>query len=676
VDAGWRKTQVSIEVPFSRTTSQPGVQSYLAAQLYHRSLVEVIKEKLANATDNGQFHYEPYQLRWKAPHLPDEVNIHGELYTSPAFMDSHRALQDSPREPDCNLERVVVALMFWSDATHLTSFGETQLWPVYLYFGNESKYRRCKPSCNLSNHVAYFQKLPASFKDFVCQHTNGKGASHRCMTHCHRELFQAQWEVLLNNEFLEAYEHGIVIECCDGILRRFYPRIFTYSADYPEKILIATIRHLGGCPCPRCLIPMTCVRDLGRPSDRQQRMTLERSDCSRQRLVSIARTLIYDQNYGVDSAAVENLLKGHSWVPNSNVFSDRLSVFGFHVFRALVVDLLHEVELGVWRALLIHLLRILEALDKDLIHELDRRYRLVPTFGQSTIRRFKSNTSELKNMAARNFEDLLQCSIPVFDGLFPCAQNTHVLQLLFTLAHWHGLAKLRMHSDLTLNILDTLTTTLGDQFRNFDTGICSLYTTREFTHEMNARTHRQAKAASQQANNSKKPEPSAAKSQRREVKFNLMTYKFHALGDYVTCIKRFGTTDSYSTELGELEHRVGKARYHRTDRKTFVRQLAQIERRQARIRRIKKRLQSQPQPIENDNVAPDPRMHYQIGGSEKFFDDIGHFLRSHAGDPAIQNYLPQLKHHLFQRRISRVGESHSGQVLAEDINQVLFHRNR
>ncbi|KAH7903230.1 hypothetical protein BJ138DRAFT_181955 [Hygrophoropsis aurantiaca] len=125
VDAGWRKTQVSIEVPFSRTTSQPGVQSYLAAQLYHRSLVEVIKEKLANATDNGQFHYEPYQLRWKAPHLPDEVNIHGELYTSPAFMDSHRALQDSPREPDCNLERVVVALMFWSDATHLTSFGET-----------------------------------------------------------------------------------------------------------------------------------------------------------------------------------------------------------------------------------------------------------------------------------------------------------------------------------------------------------------------------------------------------------------------------------------------------------------------------------------------------------------------------------------------------------------------
>jgi hypothetical protein len=36
------------------------------------------------------------------------------------------------------------------------------------------------------------------------------------------------------------------------------------------------------------------------------------------------------------------------------------------------------------------------------------RYRLVPPFGQSTIRRFTANTSELSNMAARNFEDLLQ----------------------------------------------------------------------------------------------------------------------------------------------------------------------------------------------------------------------------------------------------------------------------
>jgi hypothetical protein len=39
----------------------------------------------------------------------------------------------------------------------------------------------------------------------------------------------------------------------------------------------------------------------------------------------------------------------------------------------LVVDLLHEVELGVWKSIFIHLLRILECMDEGLKHEMDRR---------------------------------------------------------------------------------------------------------------------------------------------------------------------------------------------------------------------------------------------------------------------------------------------------------------
>lgn len=60
-------------------------------------------------------------------------------------------------------------------------------------------------------------------------------------------------------------------------------------------------------------------------------------------------------------------------IVNKNALSDKLSAFGFNVFAALVVDLLHEFELGIWRMLLIHLLRILTALNKDLVHELDKR---------------------------------------------------------------------------------------------------------------------------------------------------------------------------------------------------------------------------------------------------------------------------------------------------------------
>jgi hypothetical protein len=39
----------------------------------------------------------------------------------------------------------------------------------------------------------------------------------------------------------------------------------------------------------------------------------------------------------------------------------------------LVVDLLHEFELGIWKSVFIHLLRILEAINENLIGELDRR---------------------------------------------------------------------------------------------------------------------------------------------------------------------------------------------------------------------------------------------------------------------------------------------------------------
>ena len=63
----------------------------------------------------------------------------------------------------------------------------------------------------------------------------GKGLKDAFIAHCQQELLHTQWRELLDNDFLEAYEHGVVIECCDGIKRRFYLRIFVYSADYPEK---------------------------------------------------------------------------------------------------------------------------------------------------------------------------------------------------------------------------------------------------------------------------------------------------------------------------------------------------------------------------------------------------------------------------------------------------------
>jgi hypothetical protein len=56
-----------------------------------------------------------------------------------------------------------------------------------------------------------------------------------------------------------------------------------------------------------------------------------------------------------------------------NAFSDCLSPLGFDVFSMFTVDLMHDFELGGWRALFIHLLRILDTSDGNLLMELDHR---------------------------------------------------------------------------------------------------------------------------------------------------------------------------------------------------------------------------------------------------------------------------------------------------------------
>lgn len=55
------------------------------------------------------------------------------------------------------------------------------------------------------------------------------------MAHCRRELLHAAWGALLDDDFIHACRYGMVVRCIDGAERRIYPRIFTYSGDYPEK---------------------------------------------------------------------------------------------------------------------------------------------------------------------------------------------------------------------------------------------------------------------------------------------------------------------------------------------------------------------------------------------------------------------------------------------------------
>lgn len=252
-DEGWRCMDVVIEVPFHSRMQTPGTDQYTAGQFRYRPILSVIKERLTDASKHSLFQYSPYKMSWRRNADSPEVELYGEIYTSRIFRQVHDDLQRQPfTDQNKGLERVVVALMFSSDATHLTSFGNASLWPCYLFFGNESKYDRCKPSARLGEQVAYFLKvshpnprgvfaqrrllqLPDNFKDYLRERNGGKLPYADLAKYCSRLLFHQQWSILLDRDLLDAMKDGIVLLCPDGKRRCFYPRIFTYSADYPEQ---------------------------------------------------------------------------------------------------------------------------------------------------------------------------------------------------------------------------------------------------------------------------------------------------------------------------------------------------------------------------------------------------------------------------------------------------------
>ena len=62
-----------------------------------------------------------------------------------------------------------------------------------------------------------------------------------------------------------------------------------------------------------------------------------------------------------------------SLIVSQSAFISALSKFGLDFFSLFVVDLMHEFELGVWKAVFMHLVRILHTQGAETITEFDRR---------------------------------------------------------------------------------------------------------------------------------------------------------------------------------------------------------------------------------------------------------------------------------------------------------------
>ena len=141
----------------------------------------------------------------------------------------------------------------------------------------------------------------------------------------------------------------------------------------------------------------------------------------------------------------------------------------------------------------------------------------------------------------------------MFEGLLEDETHSEIIQdLLFDMANWHSLAKLRQHTDTLLGCLEEGTEQLERQLRYFKATTCEEYVTHELQKEVIARGRRQAAIIKKQGGN--QPKKIVKHSANRKY-FNMNTPKMHAIGKYHRRIRRFGTTDSYSTQSVSSNHK-------------------------------------------------------------------------------------------------------------------------
>lgn len=149
------------------------------------------------------------------------------------------------------------------------------------------------------------------------------------------------------------------------------------------------------------------------------------------------------------------------------------------------------------------------------------------------------------------------------------------------------------------------------------------------------------------------------------------------MGDYLQSIRLFGTTDSFTSQIGELAHRALKAFYPLTNKLDTPAQLAKHEHRRRVLRRVaesghslyasKQLLVDLPAGFKDHHYMP---MNYNNPMH------IFAFLRDHGDDPAVKAFIPRLKDHILYR-LRKLDISHCDHVFTdEERNSVIIADSR
>ena len=231
---------------------------------------------------------------------------------------------------------------------------------------------------------------------------------------------------------VKAGSEGVEITCGDGLMRKFYPILAAYVADYPEQCLVACCMENR---CPKCVAKPEERGEYVDSLYRDPRTTLEVLEEHRRG----GDPVKYDQ-YGI-RAVYEPFWKD---LPHSNVF------------QSFTPDLLHQLHKGVFKD---HLVKWCTAVMGEA--EVDARFKAMCSF--PGLRHFKKGVSFVTQWTGTEHKEMER----VFLGVLAGGVNSKVLTVARSLLDFIYLSQYNLHTSKTLENLENCLKSFHDNKQIF-----------------------------------------------------------------------------------------------------------------------------------------------------------------------------------------------------------------